>query len=876
MGIFEDAVKRFREKNGLESEPKKKTRRGRKKGSKRQRWSSYWDGDVLELGKRAGPDRDSPLYLMRLQAHRRAMGNFVNILTGKRIPVVYPGGGKSYTTGEVVVIGSSVDEQSFDSTVGLALHEGSHCAYTDFATMQDFQRYPHIYLGQDVYNLLVSKNFPRDYIVRILHDVWNFVEDRWIDARTYRDAPGYRPYYVALYDRYFNADVVTKALRSDKFRVETVSSYMFRLINITNPATDLDALARLQEIWNILDLQNILRLDSTRECVAVAAEVVKVIAEAVPALTVEQSSDPPDYFGGFDQYPDEIIEVEVSKPGEDDTSDSDESEETDSEGSCGAGTAADSDDNNSDTENDDSTSDEDGNEAGGDNDSDDDEDADGGADSGDSDSDSDGKSSPSGGSEDDDSNEDGSEGSTGSFESDENEQTDGDAVGDSDSDGESSDSDSDGQVSSADGDTDSEDSEETSKDPYEELTEQEEKKLQKALKKQEQLLRGETKKKGVTKKQQKKMYAISESGMEMKRVGKASEQQVSDEDVTATTVDGFGDRGWDAYIVKKLTDGLIVTGTVPMIKPSKYASYDAVSIGGKKFNPDPASVKAVERGIAMGRSLVKRLQVRTDDRVTKYTRLKKGKIDPRLINELGYQSDAVFHEIRTDTYKDAILRISIDASSSMSGDKWIQAMAVAVAMAWVAKKIEGLAVVIDFRSTMTTGWTNRYGRRVHRKKTGKWVGGKWKADIDEYVHPYILVAFDSREDHFSKIQKYFPLMSTAGTTPEGLCFEAIMDHMEESGRDRDSYFLNLSDGCPYFDEYSGELAQQHTRKMVRQMRLRGITVMSYFITESANEAAVQAFRTMYGRDARFIDPQNITQIARTLNDMFLAEGKKTV
>ena len=67
----------------------------------------------------------------------------------------------------------------------------------------------------------------------------------------------------------------------------------------------------------------------------------------------------------------------------------------------------------------------------------------------------------------------------------------------------------------------------------------------------------------------------------------------------------------------------------------------------------------------------------------------------------------------------------------------------------------------------------------------------------------------------------FPSIYPGGTTPEGLCFEAIMKHFLPSNTDMDSYFLNLSDGEPYFHGqnfyYSGKEAATHTRKMVKML-----------------------------------------------------------
>ncbi len=67
----------------------------------------------------------------KLAATQRAIANFVNIVTGKQIPVKFQGNA-SYTDGQTVTIGTKLDGVNFDPAVGLALHEGSHIAFTDF------------------------------------------------------------------------------------------------------------------------------------------------------------------------------------------------------------------------------------------------------------------------------------------------------------------------------------------------------------------------------------------------------------------------------------------------------------------------------------------------------------------------------------------------------------------------------------------------------------------------------------------------------------------------------------------------------------------------------------------------------------------------
>ncbi len=70
--------------------------------------------------------------LIRLSAARRAIANYVTILTGKQVPVMFNDKNMSCTDGEVVYIGSDVNEKDkFDVAVGLALHEASHIVYSN-------------------------------------------------------------------------------------------------------------------------------------------------------------------------------------------------------------------------------------------------------------------------------------------------------------------------------------------------------------------------------------------------------------------------------------------------------------------------------------------------------------------------------------------------------------------------------------------------------------------------------------------------------------------------------------------------------------------------------------------------------------------------
>jgi nitric oxide reductase activation protein len=101
-----------------------------------------------------------------------------------------------------------------------------------------------------------------------------------------------------------------------------------------------------------------------------------------------------------------------------------------------------------------------------------------------------------------------------------------------------------------------------------------------------------------------------------------------------------------------------------------------------------------------------------------------------------------------------------------------------------------------------------------------------------------------------------------------------MEEIIPSTNDRDSYFLNFSDGMPMFgnDEisYYHSDALNHTKKMVNEMRMKGIKVLSYFIGSGyGDDKYMEDFTRMYGKDAEMIDVTNVMSVSKTMNKKFL-------
>ena len=203
--------------------------------------------------------------LIELAHTQRAISNFVKIQTGKEIPVEFyaKDDGDSMTDGKKITISSVINTHNLDSIVGLALHEGAHCIYTDFNVLKKIA-------NRLIYSDLLGG---RRWIELLL----NFIEDRRIDDLVYTNAPGYQDYYRSMYERYFYSKVVDQGLKGKEYRNENWDSYMFRIINMFNKNADPTALNVLPTIYEIIDLKNINRLKGTKDSLELAIEIYKFL-----------------------------------------------------------------------------------------------------------------------------------------------------------------------------------------------------------------------------------------------------------------------------------------------------------------------------------------------------------------------------------------------------------------------------------------------------------------------------------------------------------------------------------------------------------------------------------------------------------------------
>lgn len=353
-----------------------------------------------------------------------------------------------------------------------------------------------------------------------------------------------------------------------------------------------------------------------------------------------------------------------------------------------------------------------------------------------------------------------------------------------------------------------------------ELTPAQKNSLRRKLQAQKDFIEGEIKKSNLSKADKKKVQATQSSGSEFKNVGNGLSKNYYS-----------NGNGTDCLIVRNITQSLIDT-----------QMYE--TLGGNRYWREGTRQEVIQDGIRLGTMLGRKLQVRNDENSLKYNRLRKGNIDKRMLASLGFGNEQVFQQVFVDRFNPVNVHLSVDASGSMGGGKWENAQIAVIAIAKAASMVGNLNVQISYRSTEKVG--------------------------NKYV-PAIFMAYDSRKDKISKIMKLFGNISCPGTTPEGLCFEAIQKEFIDGGNGVDSYFINFSDGEPYFESsdiiYYGAEAQSHTKKQVQNMVARGIKVLSYFIG-SGNYSNPENFKRMYGKDAEFIDTNKVTELARSLNKKF--------
>jgi hypothetical protein len=359
---------------------------------------------------------------------------------------------------------------------------------------------------------------------------------------------------------------------------------------------------------------------------------------------------------------------------------------------------------------------------------------------------------------------------------------------------------------------------------YEPFSDRQKKMLDNAIQKQKDFQEGDIKKKKISKADKNKIDQLDKADIKSEVVGKGFNKSNW----------STGSNGVQTYIINNLNKGLCESNMIGMLSNTTWSM--------------ERMTNNIKKGIQLGTLLGKKLKTRNEERTNTTPRLKSGKLSGRMIHEIGFGNFDIFDQVLVNKATPVLLHISIDASSSMNGKKWNTTQTAAVAIAKAASMTQNIDVVISYRGVYYSA-------------------GNWSN-----VQPLMLVAYDSRKDKFSKIPQLFPYIQSDGTTPEGLCYEAVLKEITKTKNGVDTYLINFSDGFPGFDNnqisYSGTAAREHTAEQITKIKKAGVNVLSYYIADYGYEYGSDGFKQMYGKDSEFIDTTNMTQLAKTLNKKF--------
>jgi hypothetical protein len=352
--------------------------------------------------------------------------------------------------------------------------------------------------------------------------------------------------------------------------------------------------------------------------------------------------------------------------------------------------------------------------------------------------------------------------------------------------------------------------------------------LRKLLEQQKEFIKGQPRKGKLSKADQQKVDAWAEVDMEKKTVGANSE---------------FSKKGLPLYIINDVTNSFI-ENLGPTYGLRNYVSQ--------------YTQNRINDAINRGKLLAKKLQLRNEERSLKTSRLDSGKIDKRLLHEIGFDNFDIFQKVNINAYKPSYIHISIDQSGSMAYGKLDSAMEFAAMFATASKYIKNIHLVISLRSTFDGSGKN-----------------SWSRSNKQNV-PYLMYIFDSKKHNIQYVRSLFPKVSANNLTPEGLCFDGIMKDTIQKSANTEAYFINICDGEPYMNyqssngsfEYGGAKAQAHSKKQMQRMEQNGVKFITYFIGSRHDFAAVEK---CYGKNAVLLQrADEIGVITKTMNKKLLA------
>jgi hypothetical protein len=115
-------------------------------------------------------------------------------------------------------------------------------------------------------------------------------------------------------------------------------------------------------------------------------------------------------------------------------------------------------------------------------------------------------------------------------------------------------------------------------------------------------------------------------------------------------------------------------------------------------------------------------------------------------------------------------------------------------------------------------------------------------------------------------------------TPEGICLEEVRKKLPRVNHYNEVYLLNISDGLPNINNTNTNTNTiiDYTKKVIKDTKADKVGVLSYYIHDvwDKTQKSKDSFIKMYGKDAKFIDVNNISMIAKSINSLLLKNTLK--
>jgi len=258
--------------------------------------------------------------------------------------------------------------------------------------------------------------------------------------------------------------------------------------------------------------------------------------------------------------------------------------------------------------------------------------------------------------------------------------------------------------------------------------------------------------------------------------------------------------------------------------------------------------KAVERGLFLGKKLLTKLQTRNSIKKDIFENQKKGKLNTNKLFKAPFKED-IFYKVEKEDYKNTFIHISLDLSGSMRGNKLEKTIQTAIAIAYASCYLKNFDVEISLRGTFSNP-----GKQSNQT-------------------PLLAYSFNSKKNNVKDLNKFKALI-TCGMTPEGICLDEVRKNLPKPSYYQEVFLLNISDGLPNISSvvYNLNTAINHTAKVIRQYKKDNIGVLSYYIHDvwDKTQKSEDTFGKMYGKDAKYIDVDNISLVGKTINNMLIS------